>query len=219
VRTSITILALLSLSSECFADIVTNGGFEKGDFTGWTVSADPVNTFVDMELPHTGLFSAALGEFPTDGHLSQILPTTPGGEYTLTYWLQNDGGTPNDFSASWNGSRLPGSVLSNADGFDYTQYVFTDLVATSPSTLLGFAFEQTPAYWHLDDVAVNPVPEPSSAPILLSIFVGSACGRMIRRSDIRVLSKRAVERFLRISPSPSNVHRGAARGVGGLELT
>jgi len=134
-----------------------------------------------MTLPHSGKFAADLGAFPMDGTLSQNLATTAGKAYVLFYWLQNDGSSPNDFFASWNGKLVPNSkIVNNVAGFNYTRYSF-NVVATAASTPLQFNFEQTAAYWHLDDVSVNPAPEPSSFAILLSVFVGAGCVQWIRR--------------------------------------
>jgi MYXO-CTERM domain-containing protein len=154
-------LALALLPGACFADIVVNGGFETGDFTGWTVVDASSNTFVAPIDPHSGVYDAVLGAYPTDGSLSQFLATTPGQNYTLTYWLGNEGGIPNDFGASWDGLTISGSVITdNLNGFDYTQFSFANLPAVSSTTLLQFTFSQTPAYWHLDDVSVDPTPTP-----------------------------------------------------------
>jgi hypothetical protein len=173
--TNLAILVLLSLSGVCHASsIVTNGGFETGDFTGWTSSGNMSDTFVGTDTPHSGIFAADLGPSPTGGFLTELLPTVAGETYSLTYWLQNEGGTPDAFSASWNGSTLPGSVLTEVGGFRYIEYAFANLHATSNITPLRFSFEETPSFWHLDDVSVQRSPEPAS----LALFIGGmiACG-------------------------------------------
>jgi hypothetical protein len=106
-------------------------------------------------MPHSGRYAANLGPFGALGFLSQTFPTTAGTTYTLSYWLANDSGTPNQFEALINGTVIPGSQLLNVDGFPYTHYVFT-FVATGSSTQLMFGYRQDPAYFHLDDVSVSP---------------------------------------------------------------
>jgi hypothetical protein len=170
-RIATLILSLISASSLCFGNIVMNGDFETGTFSGWTLSnADPFFTLVDTDLPHSGQFAADLGAFPDDAFLTQLLPTVPGRIYALIYWLQNDGGVPNNFSASWDGVVLPGSEFFDVDGFPYTAFVFTGVPATSSSTLLQFSFEQGPAFWHLDNVSVTAVPEPAFDRLLIAFL-------------------------------------------------
>ena len=44
------------------ANIVANGDFETGDFTGWTLTGPQTFTAVDTLAPHTGTFGAYFGE-------------------------------------------------------------------------------------------------------------------------------------------------------------
>ena len=75
-----TAAAAFSLAHPGKANLITNGGFETGDFVGWTQSGDTSNTFVTPGYylpPHSGNFEAALGP-TTFGYLSQTLATVPG---------------------------------------------------------------------------------------------------------------------------------------------
>jgi hypothetical protein len=138
---------------------IVNGGFETGDFTGWTQSGVLSFTRVNTNLPHSGSYAAELGPDTGEGFLAQTLALTPGSNYTLDYWLQNNGGTPNSFRAMIDGVDIPLSVLTDAPAMPYTEFMFT-FTAGGPTTEVKFGFLQTPSYWHLDDVSVVPAPAP-----------------------------------------------------------
>ncbi len=132
--------------------LVTNGGFETGDFTGWSH-----NSFASVEtyFPHTGSYAVEFSE-PEYGTVSQTLTTTSGASYTLSFWLRNvntlSGQTGCDFQVQWNGSVLTGGDFPSCTGFPYTQYTFT--VTGTGSDTLSFQGENAPAAYYLDDVSV-----------------------------------------------------------------
>ena len=144
--------------------IVVNGGFETGDFTGWTLVGDPTNNFVDTGFPHSGRFAAALGETGDIGSLSQTLVTNVGASYSLSFWFAGDGNTPSEFTASIGGAPLLDLVNPPANGYNQYTYNFN---ATSTSSILQFSFRDDVYFMNLDDVSVVPavsgsVPEPMS---------------------------------------------------------
>ena len=163
---------------------VGNGGFESGDFTDWSfagdtnlafaLSADDVDVggtnaldgVADAQFVHSGLYGAYLGQFPTDGSLSQAVATRPGQEYLVSFWLTSvayEGETtPNDFAARWNGATL--YAQTNLDAFGWTNLQFV-VPATAASTTLEFDFNNVPAAFGLDDVRVETIP----APVLQSV--------------------------------------------------
>jgi hypothetical protein len=131
---------------------IVNGGFETGNFTGWTRSGNQGFTSVTTTpFARSGTFGAALGPIGSDGFLSQTLETIPGKPYIVSFSLRSDGGLPNDFNASWAGTQF--FSQTNIPGGEYLTYTFTE-VAPGSSTLLQFGFRNDPGFLGLDDVSV-----------------------------------------------------------------
>jgi hypothetical protein len=82
-----------------------NPGFERGDFSGWTLVGDTTGSHVDTVNVHSGLYAAALSS-RIGGTLSQTLSTVTGSSYTLSFWLANDGVRGNAFEILWNGTLV-----------------------------------------------------------------------------------------------------------------
>jgi hypothetical protein len=151
---------------------VVNGGFETGDFSGWTQSGNLGNTLVTSTMAHSGTFSAQLGPVANGGFLTQTLTTVPGQSYNISFWLAVDSGTPNDFSASLDSVSILSLVDSPA--FQYTLFS-ANITATSTSSVLQFGFRHDPAYWYLDDVCVSsgaPSPPVITSPLADLAVVG-----------------------------------------------
>jgi FecR-like protein len=135
------------------SSFLVNGGFETGDFSGWTRSGNPGFTSVTTSpsFVRSGTFAAFLGPIGSDGFLSQTLETVPGKPYIVSFSLRSDGGLPNDFNASWAGTSF--FSQTNIPSGEYLTYTFTE-VAPGASTVLQFGFRNDPGFLGLDDVSV-----------------------------------------------------------------
>ena len=166
-------------------DLVTNPGFETGDFTGYTVTLAAQGTGLSINSfpnnPHSGSYAAAFGatadEYDT---ISQTLTTTPGAFYDVSFYLKYNGSqTDASFVAQFDNTTLLSLSGTYGDGI-YAQY--SSLVqASGSSTTLSFAGYNQGAYYFLDDISVSQVavPEPSTWAMLGLGAVGA--GVVLRR--------------------------------------
>jgi len=162
--------------------LVQNGGFETGDYTGWTFAGDGIVTnnqklFVDdavvgvnyelitdaTNFIHSGLYGLALGDNKV-AHLSQTLSTQPGQTYLLSFWMNNIGGqTPNQFTVNWitnaTGTNILFSQVNVGAINTWSNYLFA-VTATGTNTTLQFGVQNNQYFFGLDDISVLPVPPP-----------------------------------------------------------
>jgi hypothetical protein len=176
--------ASLAPATSQAANLVANGSFEQGSlgigsFDGWTTTLCDATTFVDSSGqtgPHygqasDGLWAAYFGSTQADGGatISQVLATTAGQHYTLSFDVANDNGGL-DPSNALDVSIGATPVFTESDLADQ-DYVHVTLVftASGPTTLSLFAFNDQ-SYLELDDIAVTalPVPEPGNLQLLLA---------------------------------------------------
>ena len=155
--------AAFSVAYPAKANLITNGGFETGDFSGWTVSATDndmvVVGSVPLIPPHSGNFQALAGVGINS--ITQNVATTPGSFYVIRFWLAAkifDPQVDGVFSFSWGGltftsGTTPGGI------HPYTEFTFTLPTLTS-TTALQFQFTNpdiSSNTYYIDDVSVNPV--------------------------------------------------------------
>jgi PEP-CTERM motif-containing protein len=164
-------LVLLGVAGRADANLVANGDFESGDFSGWSHFGDGLFDGVDSVAPQSGAFAAYFGAIDGSG-ISQTIATTAGGMFQVDFWLQTESdingvAVPNHFEFDWDGASQLALTDASA-GVGYTHYSFL-LAASSASTTLTFSFLSVPAFWDFDTVSVtsaSTVPEPGSLALL-----------------------------------------------------
>lgn len=146
-----------------------------------TVSGSPLDA-------HLGNNAGSLApDFGAIGSLSQVLSTTAGQIYTLSFWLASDSSVPpNLFAVYWGGTQIYSAT--NLVQFNYTQLSFNNLAASGNSTTLEFQYQNDDSFFRLDDVSVTAVPEWSakSFAIVGFGFLGFVCWRRNRGSRFGV---------------------------------
>jgi hypothetical protein len=171
VRIGAVFFGTLAVASMARANSITNGGFETGNFAGWTTESAASGSLLFVGgHSRSGADAAWFGAIGAqDDVLSQTFTTLPGESYVITFWLAHGAGAANDFHVQWDGTPL--LALANASRFGQRQYTFVT-TALDDSTTLRFAGRELLDYYYLDDVAVVPLPTPE--PATLSLLLGGA---------------------------------------------
>jgi hypothetical protein len=185
VMAALAAISFIAAPVAAATNLVTNGSFETGDFSGWIEGGDTSFSFVTDEPagggPTDGIYHAAFGPIDGYGGIIQELATTAGSTYFLSFDIASLSDTPpNAFFLYWDGIYLIDD--SNFPAFDYVTasgYV----TASTNSTTLVFGFYNPPSYFLLDNISVTTVPEPASWALMIAGF-GMIGAAMRRRSAL-----------------------------------
>jgi len=151
---------VIAAAGQASANLLVNGDFETGDFTGWTTTpAATGSNFGVTTLPPSpdgtlgAFFSATGSDFDS---ISQTFATTPGDFYDVSFFYQpvnNDPGNgDNEFRALFNGVVLYDNQNTNSGNISQT---FT-VQATGSLTTVEFQGRNAKGADYLDDVFVTP---------------------------------------------------------------
>jgi hypothetical protein len=174
-KTTILIIAVLLMSpAAASANLLTNPGFETGNFSGWTPSIVGLQTVLNSN-PNSGQYEARIYQY---GQFSQNVNVTPNTTYKLSSFLYmpQDGGNASisitfynatgttSFQQERSWERYPGNQQYDKIETDwlvapsYTAYAKVQCSVTTAGSYIDF-----------DDVSLDVIPEPSS---LLLLFTG-----------------------------------------------
>jgi hypothetical protein len=154
---AVTLLGAL-VSTGAHANLITNGDFSTGDFSGWTMKLkknDAPYVSVDNDAAKLGNYSF--------GSMSQIFTTTIGQLYQISFDLGSPKGPGSAFIAVFDGTTI---FSEKNQAFKTTTFTF-DAVASSSISKLAFGFKDVPDYFSLDNISVVPVPEPETYTMML----------------------------------------------------
>ena len=185
-RLGVTILfGMAVLVPATAANIVTNGSFETGSFSGWSIAATSCGSdfgiTTNPDDAESGIYAAFFnGSCPGSyDSFEQVLPTVAGLNYAVSFWIETQGSAARDLIVDWNGSPILN--LSGAGTGAYALYNFIEPATSSGTTLefLGYNTNSNPDF--VDNVSVSVIDEPSTS-LLLWIGLGLLCARRLLRS-------------------------------------
>jgi hypothetical protein len=167
-------MASASASALASTQYLVNGGFETGDFTGWTESGNFSFTSV---VPSPYFYAAQAGDYfvfdgpvNSDAYLSQTFTDTPGQTLYVSGWVTGFGSSPSNVDFMFDGTTYVS--IDPVPLQSWTRYSF--IVTAAGSDTFSVGFRNDPFYDGLDSfsVSTSPVPEASTWAMLLLGFAG-----------------------------------------------
>lgn len=158
---------LLATSAAAHANLVINGDFETGDFSGWTsAGANSGVAEVTAQDADDGQFGAGFSSAFLRG-ITQLLATVPGETYDVSFWVRADGPNDNEFIFNWDGGGAEQVLPDINPGFATFHF---QLVASGSQTEISFLSRSDDGRWSLDSVTVTgpggTLPEPAPLALL-----------------------------------------------------
>jgi hypothetical protein len=161
-------VAVVAAPASASTNLLTNGSFETGDLTGWTIFGD---------FTFSGVGSTFGG---TTGGITQTFIDTPGQTYVATGWYTGIGGAPSSLEISLNDTAIINLNPGPSSGV-YTEFLYR-FVGTGSDTVTVTSF-QLPSYNLVDNFSVTAAPEPSTWAMMGLGFMGLAfAGYRTRRA-------------------------------------
>jgi hypothetical protein len=164
-------------------NIVQNPGFEQAtdswDYAHFALGPSPLWAHTDPGMARLTYCAsdACLDTLFGGAYIGQLLATTPGADYDLSFWVRSFTGVSR-LSVFWDGALLAETVTPNGAMLEYR---FSGLVASANATLLQVhGYNSLNQHMSFDDFSVqradapaamapvDPVSEPAGAALLLA---------------------------------------------------
>jgi hypothetical protein len=133
---------------------ITNGGFEAGDFTGWTNGTGAY--VVETVAKHSGLYACLLEQYATESWVNQTLPTIAVSDIaTFEFWAYNIAGDNQvKVTVAYLGSSTE-VMWFTASSVEYTLHdILANLTLGEYVTSLRIEVVGTDALTWIDDVSL-----------------------------------------------------------------
>jgi hypothetical protein len=178
---SALIVGSMVVAAGAQANMVINGDFETGTFAGWTKTGNTsLSDVISNTTTSNHTFLWRSGATGSAAYISQLLSTSAGQHYTLSFDLYSAGTRNFDPSAVQFSAFFGGASVYSLTNTPKAWGTLTfDVVASAATTELKFGARNDPSFTRLDNislVAASSVPEPAPLALLglgLVILLGA----------------------------------------------
>jgi hypothetical protein len=162
IRAPIIIAALLCMPARAI-NIVQNPGFELGttswDYEHFALGPSPLWAHTDPGMARLSYcnYGGCLDTLNQGAFIGQLLATTPGESYDLSFWVRSFTGESR-FSVFWDGTLIESKGTPNGPMLKYS---FNGLAASANATLLQLhGYNSLNQHMSFDDFSVTTVSAP-----------------------------------------------------------